>query len=492
MSSCSVFKLISEAHRGFAFFNVMHTFDFSTEAVAHRVQTAMPMFKEHFGDRVVTSAAVCEQHSRGEGVPDSAMPDAVVYPMRNEEVAWALKLCSEHGIPVIPFGSGTSLEGHVAAIHGGISLDLSRMDQIIEVDAEALDCRVQAGVSREQLNAHIRSEGLFFPVDPGANASLGGMASTRASGTAAVRYGTMREAVLGLTVVTPDGRIVRTGTRARKTAAGLDLTRLYVGSEGILGVITEVQLRLFGLPEVVKAAVCQFPDLQSAVGVVISSLQLGIPLARVELLDDVQMDACIRYSRLDSYAASPSLFLEFHGSPAAVAEQVDLMQSLVEDAGGSGFAWAERPEERSKLWTARHSCYHANLALRAGAKLIGTDACVPISALAECLLETKEDILQSGLIAPIASHAGDGNFHLGIVFDPEDPDERDRAEALAERVSLRAIKFGGTCTGEHGIGLHRRHQLVHEHGEGVDLMRAIKAALDPLGIMNPGKMLASR
>ena len=449
----------------------------------------MPLLKEHFGDRIVTSAAVREQHSHGEGVPDAAIPDAVIYPLSNEDVAWVLKRCSEHRIPVIPFGSGTSLEGHVVAVYGGISLDLSRMDRILDVCAEALDCRVQAGVTREQLNTHLRADGLFFPVDPGANASLGGMASTRASGTAAVRYGTMRETVLGLTVVTPDGRIIRTGTRARKTAAGLDLTRLYVGSEGTLGVITEVQLRLFGLPEVVRAAVCQFSELHSAVGVVISALQLGVPLARVEVLDDVQMDACIRYSHLDDYAASPTLFLEFHGSPAAVAEQIEIMQSLVDDAGGNRFAWAEKPEERSKLWTARHTCYQANLALRPGSKLIGTDACVPISALADCLLETKEDVKNSGLIAPIAGHAGDGNFHLGIVFDPNDSDERQRAEALAERVSLRAIQYGGTCTGEHGIGLHRRHQLIAEHGEAVSLMRSIKAALDPQGIMNPGKML---
>lgn len=467
----------------------MQALDFSRDLVASRVAELMPQLQERFADRLVTSASVREQHSHGEGVPDAGMPDAVIFVLSSEDVAFVLPLCMQAGVPVVPFGSGTSLEGHVAAVHGGISLDLSRMDRILEVSADALDCRVQAGVTREQLNAHLRSEGLFFPVDPGANASLGGMASTRASGTAAVRYGTMREAVLGLTIVTPDGRIVRTGTRARKTAAGLDLTRLYVGSEGTLGVITEVQLRLYGLPEVVRAAVCQFPDLHAAVGVVISALQLGVPLARVELLDEVQMDACIRYSRLNEYAAAPTLFLEFHGSPAAVAEQIQIMQELVESSGGDRFAWAEKPEERSKLWAARHACYHANLALLPGAKLIGTDACVPISAFADCLLETKQDILESGLIAPIAGHAGDGNFHLGIVFDPTDADARSRAEALSERVSLRAIKYGGTCTGEHGIGLHRRHQLVEEHGEGALLMRSIKQALDPRGIMNPGKML---
>lgn len=467
----------------------MSAYEFSRDLVQERVARALPALKQSLGDRVVTSVAVCEHHGHGEGVPELSKPDVVVFAQSNEEVALVLRLCSQSGIPVIPFGSGTSLEGHVVAVHGGISLDVSRMDQVLEVSAEALDCRVQAGVTREQLNAYVRSEGLFFPVDPGANASLGGMASTRASGTAAVRYGTMRECVLGLTVVTPDGRIVRTGTRARKTAAGLDLTRLYVGSEGTLGVITEVQLRLFGLPEVVQAAVCQFPDLHSAVGVVISALQLGVPLARVELLDEVQMDASIRYSRLTEYRAMPTLFLEFHGSPAAVAEQIQIMQGLAADAGGSRFSWAEKPEERSRLWAARHACYHANLALRPGSKMIGTDACVPISALADCLLETKDDIEQSGLLAPIAGHAGDGNFHLGIVFHPDDPHERERAEALAERVALRAIRYGGTCTGEHGIGLHRRHQLLAEHGDGVDLMRMVKQALDPRGIMNPGKML---
>ena len=468
----------------------MQTSDFSRDAVAIRVQAVLPALSERLGERVATGLAVREQHAHGEGVPDASLPDAVVFAANEEEVAFVLSTCSRERIPVIPFGSGSSLEGQVIAVHGGISLDVSRMDRILTVSADALDCRVQTGVTREQLNAQLRSQGLFFPIDPGANASLGGMAATRASGTAAVRYGTMREAVLGLTVVTPDGRIVRTGTRARKTAAGLDLTRLYIGSEGTLGVITEVQLRLFGLPEVVRAAVCQFPDLGAAVGVVIAALQLGVPLARVELLDDAQMDACIRYSQLHEYRALPTLFLEFHGSPAAVAEQIETLQSLSGDAGGSGFAWAEQPEERSRLWKARHACYHANLALRPGSRLIGTDACVPISALAECLLETQTDVRESGLLAPIAGHAGDGNFHLGIVFDPDDRDERERAEALAERVSLRAIRYGGTCTGEHGVGQKKSKYLEAEHGApALAVMRLIKGSLDPRNIMNPGKIL---
>ena len=465
------------------------SFPMSRERVAQTVEGLLPRLRQRLGERAVAALAVREQHSHGEGVPDASLPDAVVFPLDNDEVAFVARLCFDARVPLIPFGTGTSLEGHVVAVHGGICVDLSRMDRVLDVSAEALDCRVQAGVMREQLNAEVRGQGLFFPIDPGANASLGGMASTRASGTAAVRYGTMRDAALGLTVVTADGRIVRTGTRARKTAAGLDLTRLFVGSEGILGFITELQLKLWGLPEVVQAAVCQFPDLGAAVGAVISALQIGVPVARIELLDDVQMDACIRYSHLDEFKPLPTLFIEFHGSPAAVREQVETMQALAEEAGGSGFAWAERPEDRSRLWKARHECYHANMALRPGCRLIGTDACVPISALVECILETREDVAQSGLVAPLVGHVGDGNFHLGIVFDPADAGERARAEALAERVALRAIRHGGTCTGEHGIGLHRRQQLQAEHGEGVALMRAIKQALDPRGIMNPGKML---
>ena len=464
-------------------------FPFDRAAVAAAVQGLLPTLRARLGERLSTAEAAREQHSRGEGVPDAGLPDAVVLARDDDDVAFVLRHCNAARVPVVPFGTGTSLEGHVAAVCGGITIDVSRMDRVLQVSPDALDCRVQAGVTREQLNALLRPQGLFFPIDPGANASLGGMAATRASGTAAVRYGTMREAVLGLTVVTADGRIVRTGTRARKTAAGFDLTRLFVGSEGLLGVITEVQLRLWGLPEVVKAAVCQFPDLGAAVGVVIAALQLGVPVARIELLDEVQMDACIRHSQLHEFRALPTLFIEFHGSPATVDEQIATLQGLAEDAGGSGFAWAEQPEDRSRLWKARHSCYQANLALRAGCRLIGTDACVPISALAECLLETQADVRESGLVAPIAGHAGDGNFHLGIVFDPADPAERARADALAERVSLRAIRYGGTCTGEHGIGLHRIHQLEVEHPDGVALMRSIKQELDPNGILNPGKML---
>lgn len=466
-----------------------HTATWDRSEVALRVQAVLPTLSARFGDRLATSVAMLDQHAGGaEGVPISSRPDAVLFPLNNEEVAFAARQCHAAGVPIIPYGTGTSLEAHVVAVHGGISLDLSRMDGILDVSAESLDCRVQAGVTRVQLNAAVRDQGLFFPIDPGANASLGGMASTRASGTAAVRYGTMRDAVLGLTVVTADGRIVRTGTRARKTAAGLDLTRLFVGSEGVLGVITEVQLRLWGLPETVQAAVCQFPDIDSAMQAVITTLQLGLPVARIELLDAVQMAACVAYSKLEGYEPLPTLFLEFHGTPAAVQEQIQLLEEIAGDAGGRGFQWAERPEERTRLWKARHDVTYANLAQRPGSRQIGTDACVPIAALAECVRETLEDVQRSGLVAPLVGHVGDGNFHLGIVFDPSSEDEGMHAEALAERVALRAIRLGGTCTGEHGIGLHRKHQLVAEHGEGVDLMRAIKRALDPKGIMNPGKM----
>lgn len=463
--------------------------DSARDLVAQRVQALLPALRARFGDRVSTAAAVLDHHGGGgEGVPIRSLPDAVVFPLDNEEVAFVARLCNQTVVPIVPFGTGTSLEAHVAAVRGGISLDLSRMDRVLDVSADSLDCRVQAGVTRLQLNAEVRELGLFFPIDPGANASLGGMTCTRASGTAAVRYGTMRDAVLGLTVVMPDGRIVRTGTRARKTAAGLDLTRLFVGSEGVLGIVTEIQLRLWGLPETVQAAVCQFDDLRSAIQTVIAVLQIGVPVARIELLDDVQTAACIAFSALTELQPRPTLFIEFHGSPAAVREQIETIEQIAADNGGSGFAWAERPEDRSRLWKARHDVTYANLALRPGCRMIGTDACVPIAALAACIEETRSDIEASGLLAPLVGHVGDGNFHLGILFDPGSEDERARAEALAERVAMRAIRMGGTCTGEHGIGLHRIHQLVAEHPEGVDLMRAIKRALDPANIMNPGKM----
>ncbi len=442
------------------------------------------------GDRATRSAAVREQHGRGEGGFAPVPPDIVCFADSNDEVAAIVRLCAEHKVPVIPFGTGTSLEGHVLALNGGVSIDLSRMNEILEVNTEDMDCRVQAGVTRKQLNDYIRDTGLFFPVDPGADASLGGMAATRASGTNAVRYGTMRELVLGLTVVMPDGRIVRTGGRARKSAAGYDLTRLLVGSEGTLGVITEVQLRLFGIPEAISSAVCQFETLEGAVNTVIQTIQLGVPVARIELLDEVQLDACIAYSKLqEEYERKPTLFFEFHGTQSSVAEQAETVGEISQEHGGGAFRWATRQEDRSALWQARHDAYFASMALRPGKRGISSDVCVPISRLAECILESRADIDESGLVAPIVGHVGDGNFHVLFVIDPDDPDEAGRAQQVNERMVHRALAMGGTCTGEHGIGIGKMDFLVAEQGEAVSIMRAVKMALDPDNIMNPGKIL---
>ena len=440
-----------------------------------------------FGARAKTSAAIREQHGHGEGLADAALPDIVVYPHSNEEIASIVRLCHAARVPVIAFGIGTSLEGHVAALYGGVCIDLSEMNRVLEINTADLDCRVQAGVTREQVNAELKGTGLFFPIDPGANATIGGMASTRASGTNAVRYGTMRENVLGLTVVTSDGRIVRTGGRARKSSAGYDLTRLFVGAEGTLGIITEVQLRLYGLPEAVSAAVCQFPDLKATVDTVIIAMQTGIPVARIEILDALQMEACINYSKLEGFAALPTLLFEFHGTEAGVREQAEMMEAIAAEHGGSAFQWATRPEDRSRLWKARHNAYYAALALAPGKQAFSTDACVPISRLADCLLETRADLDREGVIAPIVGHVGDGNFHVLVLFDPASAVERARADDIARRVSMRAIAMGGTCTGEHGIGMHKLEALVAEHGEAVELMQTIKRALDPRNIMNPGK-----
>ena len=461
----------------------------SPHAVAGRQSLRDDLASALGADRVSTSMALREQHARGEGLPDAALPDIVVFPQTAGEVAAVARLCSVALTPMIPFGAGTSLEGHLAALRGGVSIDLSRMNRIIEVSPQSMDCRVEAGVTRKTLNHAIRDTGLFFPVDPGADASIGGMAATRASGTNAVRYGTMRESVLGLTVVTPDGRIVRTGTRARKSAAGYDLTRLYVGSEGTLGIITEVQLRLQGIPEAALTAVCQFDSLADAVSTVTLALQMGLQLARIELLDEVQMAATIGYAGLDGFRPLPTLLMEFHGSPASTRDEAATMEGLAADQNGLGFHVAATTEERERLWKARHDSYFAVMSLAPGKSNMGTDACVPIEMLAPCILETKRDIEESGLTAPIVGHVGDGNFHLGILFDPNSREERARADALAYRVAERAIAMGGTCSGEHGVGLHKIRHMASEHGEGVALMQAIKQALDPLMLMNPGKLL---
>jgi len=419
------------------------------------------------GDRVSTADAVREQHGHDESYHDGQPPDAVVFPENADEVAAVVRLCADHHVPVIPFGTGTSLEGHVAALGGGVCIDVSRMNKIIRVNAEDMDVTVEPGVTRKQLNEYLRDTGLFFPVDPGADASIGGMTATRASGTNAVRYGTMRENVLSLGVVLADGRQIRTAGRARKSSAGYDLTRLYVGSEGTLGVITEITLRLFGIPEAISAAVASFPDLESAVNAVILTIQSGIPVARIELLDEVQMDAVNKYSKLD-YPVQPTLFFEFHGSEAGVAEQAETVQAIATDFGAADFKWATRPEDRSALWQARHDAYYAALALRPGAKGMATDACVPISRLAECIMETRKDIDESGILAPIVGHVGDGNFHLCMIFDPDDADELARAKALNERMIMRALAMEGTCTGEHGVGIGKMDFLIAAHGEELD------------------------
>ena len=442
-----------------------------------------------FGDRFATGAAIRTAHGRGEGLHDVMAPAAVVFARSTADVADVVRVCRDHLVPLIPFGTGTSLEGQIQAIHGGISLDLSGMDKVLAVNMADLDCRVEAGVTREALNAHLRGDGLFFPLDPGANASLGGMAATRASGTNAVRYGTMRDVTLGLTVVTPNGDIITTGGRARKSAAGYDLTRLYIGSEGTLGVITELQLRLFGVPETIAAAVCAFDTLAGAIDAVVTIMQMGVPLARIELLDAEMMRACIGYSRLVGMAAMPTLFLEFHGAPAGVAEQVQQVAEIAAHHGGSDLRWAHKQEERTALWTARHNAYWAARSLKPGCEAISTDACVPISRLAEAILEARQEADAAGLMAPVVGHVGDGNFHMLVLFDPEDADERARAEALGDSIARRALRLGGTISGEHGVGLHKLGAMAAEHGEALGVMRALKQALDPLGIMNPGKLV---
>ena len=444
-----------------------------------------------FGERCSTGETIREQHGRDESFHPSAPPDAVVFVESNEEVAEIMKLCVQHGTPIIPYGTGTSLEGHVAALQGGVCIDLTRMNQVLEVNAADLDCRVQAGVTRKQVNHHLRNSGLFFPIDPGADASLGGMTATRASGTNAVRYGTMRENVLGLTVVTAEGRILRTGTRARKSAAGYDLTRLFVGSEGTLGVITEIQLRLQGIPEAMSAAVCSFDSMEGAVNTVIFTIQMGIPVARVELVDEVQIDAINRYSDLD-YPVKPALFFEFHGTPASVAEQAERVGEIADENGGSNFQWATKEQDRQKLWEARHNGYYAALALRPGCRGWPTDVCVPISRLAECILETQQDVREQGLLAPILGHVGDGNFHMTYLIHPDYEDEElPKYQALNDRLITRALRMEGTCTGEHGVGYGKIPYMHREHGESVALMRQIKEALDPLNLLNPGKILPS-
>lgn len=444
--------------------------------------------KHLLGDRLSTSASVLEHHGKDESFHEAHPPEAVVFAQSNEEVSEIVKICARYQMPIIPFGTGTSLEGHVTALHGGISIDLSEMSQILEVNVDDLDCRVQAGVTRKTLNYAIRDTGLFFPVDPGADASLGGMTATRASGTNAVRYGTMKENVLGMTVVTADGTIMKIGGRARKSSAGYDLPHLFCGSEGTLGIITEIQLRLYGVPEAISAAVCSFPSLEAAVSTVIPTIQLGIPVARIELLDDKTVDAINKFSGLTN-PVQPTLFFEFHGTEKSVLEQSEIVLELAKERGGSDFRWATRQDERNELWQARHDSFYASLALRPGAKGWTTDVCVPISRLPECILETQKDIDSSGLLAPMVGHVGDGNFHLIFLIDPDNQEEMERAQHVNHRMVMRALEMGGTCTGEHGVGQGKIKYMEAEHGSATHLMAAIKKALDPNNLMNPGKVI---
>lgn len=451
---------------------------------------ALSDLRDLLGDRLSTGQSVREIHGRDEAYSTPALPDAVAFPKSTDEVSAIMKICSAHKVPVVPFGIGTSLEGHVIPICGGISMDTSQMNKVMEIHESDLDAVVQPGVTRTQLNDKLRATGLMFTVDPGADATLGGMASTRASGTNTVRYGTMRENVLALEVVLPDGRVIHTGSRARKSSAGYDLTHLFVGSEGTLGIITELTVRLFGRPDTELSATCAFETIDDAVNTVIMAIQMGIPMARIELLDEVQMKGMNIFNPNLNLPEKPHLFLEFHGSEAGVKEQVDMFQSVAEEFGVSGFDWATKLEDRERLWQARHNAYYAGKSLRKGCEGVVTDCCVPISALADCIARTKEMIVESGMIAPIVGHVGDGNYHLLILIDPENTDEIARAKQLASDVNRTALSFGGTVTGEHGVGTGKMKYMAEEHGEAYLLMAQLKRSIDPLNIMNPGKLVS--
>jgi D-lactate dehydrogenase (cytochrome) len=453
------------------------------------VEAALAELAALLGNRLVTSAAVRAQHANITTWSVDGIPDGVIFPQSAEEVQSAICVCARHGLPVIPFGAGSSLEGHLNAPLGGISFDMKDMNNIIAVHAEDADCVVEPGVTRSQLNGHLRDQGLFFPIDPGADAHLGGMASTRASGTTAVRYGTMKDAVLALKVVLPSGEVLTTSRRARKSSAGYDLTRLFVGSEGTLGIITELTLRLYPIPESIAGGVCHFPSINAACDAAIMAIQLGISLARVELVDEQQIAIWNAYSKLD-LPVRPTLFLEFHGSEASVQEQSERFADIVTEFGGSSFEWSAKPEDRTRLWKARHDMFWADKAYRPNSQVVVTDVCVPISRLAECVIETQKDIKESRLIAPLFGHVGDGNFHTVVSVMMEDTDEVARAKAFVSRLAERALAMEGTCTGEHGVGDGKRKYLADELGEpAVNLMRAIKKAVDPLNIMNPGKVV---
>src|SRR5690242_4330900 len=456
---------------------------------ASAIEAAIGALAAQFGNRLVTSAAVREQHANTTTWVANEPPDAVVFPQTTEDVQQIVRICAAHRVPVIAFGTGTSLEGQINAPQGGVCIDVRDMNRVLAVHAEDLDCVIEPGITRKQLNEQLRDQGLFFPIDPGADASLGGMAATRASGTNAVRYGTMKDNVLALKAVMANGEVIKTAQRAKKSAAGYDLTRLFVGSEGTFGVITELTLRLSGIPEAIASGVCPFPSVEAACKATIATIQTGIPVARIELLDDVQVKACNAYSKL-SLPEQPMLFLEFHGSQASVAEQSEQFGEIAREHGGGPFDWATKPEDRTRLWQARHDAYWAARGLRTGAQAVATDVCVPISRLADCLVATQADIAASRLLAPILGHVGDGNFHLTLLVDLDDGDEVKRAEGLCQRLVERALAMEGTCTGEHGVGQGKMKYLAPEHGEqALAVMRALKQALDPQNIMNPGKIV---
>jgi D-lactate dehydrogenase (cytochrome) len=453
-------------------------------------QSVVAELKALLGERVSTSAAVREHHGKDESYFPYALPDAVVFPETTEEVRDVVNICRRHRVPMIPYGVGTSLEGHILAVNGGVTIDLSRMNKVLAVHEEDLDAVVQAGVTRKQLNEHIKHTGLFFPIDPGADATIGGMAATRASGTNAVRYGTMRENVLSLKVVLADGRILQTCGRAKKSAAGYDLTRLFIGSEGTLGIITEATVKLYAVQEAMSAAVCAFDSVDGCTKTVIQTIQAGIPVARSEILCEKTMDAINRYKKT-SYRVAPTLFFEFHGSKAAVAEQAQLVQEIAKENGGKDFVWATRPEERTQLWDARHHAYFAGLQIRPGSRAVSTDVCVPISRLAECVHETMEDVKSYIAPVPLLGHVGDGNFHLMFLVDPAKPEETELAKQFNQRLVERALRMEGTCTGEHGVGMGKQGSLRMELGDDVlDVMRDIKKLFDPENLMNPGKVVS--
>ncbi|MWD26958.1 FAD-binding protein [Aquicoccus sp. SCR17] len=455
------------------------------------IPDALAALSSLLGDRLVRAGSDLDLHGRSETHFPLTPPDAVAYPRSTEEVQALVRICAEQGCPVIGWGAGTSLEGHGLAVQGGVVVDFRDMNRVLEVRHADMDCAVQPGITREELNTELRATGLFFPVDPGANASLGGMAMTRASGTTAVRYGTMRDNVLGLEVVLADGRVIRTGTRARKSAAGYDLTGLMVGSEGTLGLVTELTLRLHGQPEAVSAAVCGFDRIEQAVAAVIDTIQMGLPMARIEFLDAATVEAVNAYAGM-SLAPRPYLLVEFHGSEAGVAEQAEAFGEIIADHGAIGYDWATRPEDRKALWTMRHNAYYAMLAWRPGTRGVVTDICVPISRLAEAVEATTADIARSGIPGPILGHVGDGNFHAVLLVDPENAEEMKIAQGLSHRMAERALDLGGTCTGEHGVGLGKMPYMAREHGDGWDVMGQIKQALDPQNLMNPGKLVPPR